>query len=61
MKKDSLGRIITDSFQDPWKERRGIARALNDIASHFTNEEVRKERERKDCDEIEKISRIIRV
>ena len=44
VKKDSLGRVITDSFQDPWKERRGIARALNDIASHFTNEEVRKER-----------------
>ena len=41
VKKDSLGRIIGNPYQDPWRERRGVARTLSDIGSLFTGNEVR--------------------
>ena len=41
VKKDSLGRIIGNPYQDLWRERRGVARTLSDIGSLFTGNEVR--------------------
>ncbi|XP_028418070.1 LOW QUALITY PROTEIN: eIF-2-alpha kinase activator GCN1-like, partial [Dendronephthya gigantea] len=40
LKRDELGRIVGDKYPDRWKERRGIAKALRDMATLFTDDEV---------------------